>query len=165
MPPARSPIRFSVQAGDTTEFLFEFTRLVEDSQNPGTVRRAYLTVNGLDLLSVAPGPTADIPYTTPKYVADVGEEPGQWHSGRYTAVSIATSAQLGRFLPRVRRIPIDDAVPAGSGCRCHTGGLYHHGEAGGWTAFGPLILERLDCRKGVHANGHTGASSRGDVCT
>lgn len=73
---------FSVEAGGATEFLFEYTSLVEDALNPGTTRRAYLAVDGLDLLSVDQGPPADyaaIPYTAPKYVADVGEEPGQWH--------------------------------------------------------------------------------------
>jgi hypothetical protein len=79
---------FSVEAGEATEFLFEFTSLVEDHLNPGTTRRAYLAIEGLDLLSVDQGPPADyaaIPYTAPKYVADVGEEPGQWHNGHYSS--------------------------------------------------------------------------------
>ena len=46
---------FSVEAGGATEFLFEYTSLVEDALNPGTTRRAYLAIDGLDLLSVDQG--------------------------------------------------------------------------------------------------------------
>jgi len=77
---------FTAAAGESTEFRFDITSLVEDSQTPGTYRRGYMVVDKLDLLNVDAGPPPayeDIPYTAPKYTANVGEEAGQWHNGHY----------------------------------------------------------------------------------
>lgn len=78
----------TVAAGDSTEFVLEFTQLVEDHLNPGTVRRGYMIVKGLDQLNVDQGPPPafeDMPYAEALYTANVGEEDGQWHNGRYVS--------------------------------------------------------------------------------
>ncbi len=78
---------FTAEAGGNVEFRFDFTTLAEDPLKPGTVRRGYLKLDKLDLISVAAGPPpayGDIPYTEPKYTPlNVGHEAGQWGDGHY----------------------------------------------------------------------------------
>ena len=74
---------FTAAPGDEVTLRFDYTQLVEDSQNPGTFRRGYMILDKLDLLNVGPDqpPVTDEIATTPrKYTpTNVGEEDGQWH--------------------------------------------------------------------------------------
>lgn len=70
---------YTAAAGDALSFRFDITNLIADPNDPSSFKRGYMVLDKLDLISVAGGTVADIPYTTPKYEATDHEN---WHTGR-----------------------------------------------------------------------------------